>query len=169
MQLAALLYSKLERPAPQRVSLAMLLKGDLPGHEFHGNQWTDGAGNLIPDKIVGLHLRHREAANRLNEPWTAPTKNGISPTTAALKTQVTMSFRRLNQAVLEHTSNDQNRALALMRDMNTESSRREKETSKLERVDLRKEWAASTSATSGITDYSSKRRKSKRVRSRSKP
>jgi len=34
---------------------------------------------------------------------------------------------------------------------------------------LNKEWAASTSATSGITDYSSKRRKSKRVRSRSKP
>ena len=33
---------------------ARLCKGDLPGHEFHGNQWTDGSGSEQAFKDVGV-------------------------------------------------------------------------------------------------------------------
>jgi hypothetical protein len=31
-------------------------KGDLPGHEFHGNQWTGGAGGIKPDAQGRYHV-----------------------------------------------------------------------------------------------------------------
>ncbi len=31
------------------IALQRARKGDLPGHDFHGNQYTDGSGSIVPD------------------------------------------------------------------------------------------------------------------------
>lgn len=37
----------------------VILKGDVPGHEFHGNQWTDGTGSL-PEIQRGRMIEHED-------------------------------------------------------------------------------------------------------------
>lgn len=38
----------------KKTDLSLLVKGDLPGHEFHGNQWTGGMGGAKPTDASGL-------------------------------------------------------------------------------------------------------------------
>ena len=44
--------------------LFKLSKGDLPGHEFHGNQWKDGSG-----KIIRMNYREFAAAGHKEADW----------------------------------------------------------------------------------------------------
>jgi hypothetical protein len=78
----------------------------------------------IPQKIWNLHEKHL-AAQENAKTWNY----------GAAKREMTMSFRRLNEAVKAYTNNDDATGLKLMQQMNTISSQRETyETPKLERL-----------------------------------
>lgn len=82
---------------PTWVEATEILKGDTPGHDFHGNQWTTGAGSLAAktadlaqrqgqmsrseraaqhDEIANQHeklaARHRAEAEKLKQPVETP-------------------------------------------------------------------------------------------------
>lgn len=86
-----------ESLAPTWVEATEILKGDTPGHTFHGNQWTTGAGSLAAktadlarrqgqmsrseraaqhDEIANQHeelaARHRAEAEKLKQPVETP-------------------------------------------------------------------------------------------------
>jgi hypothetical protein len=47
----------IENLAPTWVEATEILKGDTPGHEFHGNQYADGIGGAIKDLSDKLNGR----------------------------------------------------------------------------------------------------------------
>ena len=70
----------------------------------------------IPQKIWDLHEKHLVAQ-----------ANARTWNYGAAKREMTMSFRRLNEAVKSYTNNDDAAGLKLMQQMNEESSRREEQ------------------------------------------
>jgi Large polyvalent protein associated domain 38/ADP-Ribosyltransferase in polyvalent proteins len=73
----------------------------------------------IPQKIWNLHEKVRQA----DEESTGRVASGKAP--GALKRNQTMSFRRLNKAVMDFVGGDDQKALDLMVQMNRESGRRD--------------------------------------------
>ena len=46
--------------------VAMFQKGDLPGHEFHGNQHTDGGGGAVHPALAAVHAKSiKESRSKL--------------------------------------------------------------------------------------------------------
>lgn len=103
----------------------------------------------IPQRIWDLHEKVIKADEEASEKVVRP--QGIS--TGAAKRNQTMSFRRLNKAVMEFVGGDEQKANDLMVKMNEESSRREREAEEklsLKRPAVKDEIEISTQNPSGV-------------------